>query len=415
MQAMKYRDELQARGFLDSQVEAALQAGIDYIRRGNSFSVAARGAANFLAAHAYSTGKYYTDQEIESFLLGPLGFLLGLKRAGAGGAGGGGGGGDGGGGRRGGRRGGIESEGLLSGCWTLHFVDESEAILMIDCDTLAFWQPDQPLEHLRGFVIAIDPFEVKYTDGCWWCNPSFKLLFDNVVYFGGSNSSVGSPYTPDHHVVADTDYSSIGAAVSSLRAAFSAYCHTYPVLKLMKLPRELDEGEQDDNNNKAFLMNAFLMTFVMTNGTTNEAHIAAALQLLLQLPHFHKSGWKDDMVAVECGTHRMSKVCAAAAKLLVDWATLSKISKISVDAHPVRAATPKLLGDSGAAVHDEAGGVVAEDVVAATTQGVRDVLQDFNFVVEPVPPEASAKEAQFAVEAQMRIDTALDRPFFADT
>ena len=104
MQAMKYRDELQARGFLDSQVEAALQAGIDYIRRGNSFSVAARGAANFLAAHAYSTGKYYTDQEIESFLLGPLGFLLGLKRAGAGGAGGGGGGGDGGGGRRGGRR-----------------------------------------------------------------------------------------------------------------------------------------------------------------------------------------------------------------------------------------------------------------------------------------------------------------------
>ena len=92
---------LRNRGFSDLQVEAALQAGIDYMRRGNSFIVAARGAANFLAANAYSAGKHYTQQEIESFLLGPLNFLLGLERddgAGGGGNGGGNGGGAGGGG-----------------------------------------------------------------------------------------------------------------------------------------------------------------------------------------------------------------------------------------------------------------------------------------------------------------------------
>ena len=108
---------LRNRGFSDLQVEAALQAGIDYMRRGNSLCDAARGAANFLGANAYSAGKHYTQQEIESFLLGPLNFLLGLERddgAGGGGNGGGNGGGAGGGGAA--SEGAIASDGPV-GSW----------------------------------------------------------------------------------------------------------------------------------------------------------------------------------------------------------------------------------------------------------------------------------------------------------
>ena len=82
---------LRAFGFSDSQVNVALQHGIDYMQSGMSFDDAVQGAANLLSA----TKEYkYTDQEIKNRLLAPLGCLL-KNRGGAsvGGAAGGGGGG----------------------------------------------------------------------------------------------------------------------------------------------------------------------------------------------------------------------------------------------------------------------------------------------------------------------------------
>ena len=67
------QQNLRALGFSDSQVNTALQHGIDYLQSGMSFDDAVQGAANLLSA----TKEYkYTDQEIKNRLLAPLGCLL---------------------------------------------------------------------------------------------------------------------------------------------------------------------------------------------------------------------------------------------------------------------------------------------------------------------------------------------------
>ena len=67
------QQNLRALGFSDSQVNTALQHGIDYLQSGMSFDDAVQGAANLLSA----TKEYkYTDQEIKNRLLAPLSSLL---------------------------------------------------------------------------------------------------------------------------------------------------------------------------------------------------------------------------------------------------------------------------------------------------------------------------------------------------
>ena len=310
------------------------------------------------------------------------------------------------------------SASVLTTCWTLHTVRQCwgkgspERTLVLDRGHPAF-QPDQPLAHLGDInhgAISLTDFEVAWSDR-WCCNASFKKWFDNVVYFGGSDSIVGFPYTPGKRVVEDADYSSIGAAVSAMRAAFEAYCPTYPVLKYMHLPVDPEESKDEDgesDSKQPFLMKAFILAFVMTNGTTCEVYIAAALQLLLDCGR-RSTTWFDQRVAKEVGVFRMSKVCAAAAKLLMEWGRISKLCKTASDVHPASAETLKLLGDWAElqaacdTVHDEAGGSAAVD-----KQGARDALKNFKFVVKPAPPEASAAEVQFARAAENRLQAAFD-------
>ena len=72
-------DSLRACGFSDSQVNAALQAGMDYAQQGAARDDALLGAANYLNAGKYS------DEFIKSSLMEPLDFLLWLKLDGDGG------------------------------------------------------------------------------------------------------------------------------------------------------------------------------------------------------------------------------------------------------------------------------------------------------------------------------------------